>query len=448
MIPKIQHWLTPPTFQGDEEKTIRAILIHITLLSVMGFLVIVMVGNWLGGRTPATVIGINAAVVAVCLLFFYWTRQGKVGLVSIGLVTLGIISITLAVASLGTIRTPTTATYLALVIVAGLLFDLRGFIVMTILSSLAILGLIAAENGGALPPPDLSVTITQWITYTALFGASGGLTIMVLRSPRHALRRAQSEIAERARVEVQLRESEERFRRLYEQTPLGYQSLDAEGRLIEVNQAWLDLLGYSREEVIGRWFGDFLAPHEVDSFKQRFPRFKAVGEVRVDLAMVQRAGSTIIVHIDGGIGRDAQGQCKQTHCILHDITEGKRAEEELRESEARYRALADSITDIFFAMDKDLRYTYWNKASEQLTGIAAEDALGKSLYDLFPDEAGARPAGEYLKVLQTQQPWSFVNEYRIGGKDLVFEISAYPSKQGLSVFIKDITERKRAEETQ
>jgi hypothetical protein len=41
-----------------------------------------------------------------------------------------------------------------------------------------------------------------------------------------------------------------------------------------------------------------------------------------------------------------------------------------------------------------------------------------------------------------------VNEYRIGGKDLVFEISAYPSKQGLSVFIKDITERKRAEETQ
>jgi PAS domain S-box-containing protein len=132
------------------------------------------------------------------------------------------------------------------------------------------------------------------------------------------------------RAEEALRESEERFRRLYEQAPLGYQSLDAEGRLIDVNQAWLDLLGYSRHQVIGRWFGDFLAPQEVDSFKQRFPRFKAIGEVHVDLEMVQHAGSTIVVHIDGRIGHDEHRQFKQTHCILHDITERKRAEEALR----------------------------------------------------------------------------------------------------------------------
>ena len=59
-------------------------------------------------------------------------------------------------------------------------------------------------------------------------------------------------------------------------------------------------------------------------------------------------------------------------------------EQELRESEEKYRELADSITDIFFAMDLDLRYTYWNNASEELTGIPAQDAIGKT-----SDQAGS-----------------------------------------------------------
>ncbi len=123
-----------------------------------------------------------------------------------------------------------------------------------------------------------------------------------------------------------------------------------------------------------------------------------------------------------------------------------RAEAVLRESEARYRELADSITDIFFAMDKDLRYIYWNRASEELTGISAKDAIGKSLCEIFPDIRGTKVEELYLEALRTQQPQSFVNEYQLGGKDFFFEISVYPSRDGISVFTKDITERKQAEE--
>ena len=145
--------------------------------------------------------------------------------------------------------------------------------------------------------------------------------------------------------------------------------------------------------------------------------------------------------------------------ILHDLSKAKKivkgkyearqllAEEEIRESERRYRELADSITDVFFAMDKDLRYTYWNRASEKLVGISAKDAIGKSIFELFPDNEETRRAARiYQAVLKLGHPQTFVSEYHLRGKEFFFELSAYPSKDGLSVFVKDITERKRMEE--
>lgn len=128
------------------------------------------------------------------------------------------------------------------------------------------------------------------------------------------------------------------------------------------------------------------------------------------------------------------------------IGEKRRAEDALRESEENYRELADSITDIFFAMDKDLRYTYWNRASEELTGIKAEDALGKSIFEIFPDREDTRRAvAVYRDVLRTRQPRSFVSEYTLHNRTYFFEINAYPTKYGLAVLTKDATERKQAE---
>jgi PAS domain S-box-containing protein len=60
-------------------------------------------------------------------------------------------------------------------------------------------------------------------------------------------------------------------------------------------------------------------------------------------------------------------------------TQREASHQALRESEIRYRKLADSIDEIFFALDQNLKITFWNKASESLTGILAEDALGKSI---------------------------------------------------------------------
>lgn len=152
-----------------------------------------------------------------------------------------------------------------------------------------------------------------------------------------------TDISDRKQAEEALSESESRFRLLYEKAPLGYQSLNEQGYFIEVNQAWLDTLGYSREEVLGKSFADFLHPDWREHFQRNFPRFKAIGEVLgVEFEMLKKDGSYILVSFNGKIARDRHGNFQQTHCIFHDITERKRAEEEkekLREQLAQAKKM-------------------------------------------------------------------------------------------------------------
>jgi PAS domain S-box-containing protein len=131
---------------------------------------------------------------------------------------------------------------------------------------------------------------------------------------------------ERLDAEQALKESEARFRLLYEKAPLGYQSLDGNARFIQVNQTWLDTLGYAREDVIGKSFSDFLHPDWQSHFKENFPRFKSIGEILgVEFEMIKKDGASIQVSFDGKIARDQNGNFQQTHCIFHDITDRKQA---------------------------------------------------------------------------------------------------------------------------
>ncbi len=115
-------------------------------------------------------------------------------------------------------------------------------------------------------------------------------------------------------------------------------------------------------------------------------------------------------------------------------------------SQAMYQELADSIADIFFAVDHELKYTYWNKASEKLTGIPAGEAIGQSLLDIFPDMRGTEIETLYHRALTTQQPQNLIHQLRVGPEEHFFEINVYPSAHGLSVYVRDITQRVRAEQ--
>ncbi len=283
----------------------------------------------------------------------------------------------------------------------------------------------------------------MWVRGEAIEDAAGNIV---------SLRGAAQDITERKKIEHEIKQNEERFQLLFNNAPLGYQSLDFDGCFIEVNQKWLDTLGYSKEEVIGKWFGDFLCPEYVDGFRQRFPIFKEQGYIYSEFEMLRKDGQRVFISFDGKVGYSADNEFKQTHCILQDITNQRKAEKALKESEERYRYLFEySGIGIGYYSKDGIVLSYNQKALENLGG-SAEDYIGKSVTELFPEEMGAMLSARFEKTVLDDQPQKFEDfvVLNTGPKWFSSILTSVKNLQGevigIQVAALDITDRKLAEE--
>ncbi|WP_319549226.1 ATP-binding protein [Desulfogranum marinum] len=183
------------------------------------------------------------------------------------------------------------------------------------------------------------------------------------------LEKLKSRMAELENERERLVQENRYLRELYDRSPLGYQSLDENGCLIETNQAWLDILGYSREEVIGKNFGEFLAPDWQEHFTKNFPKLKAIGEILgFEFEMVKKDGSLLFVNLDGRVGTTAHGQFQQTYCIIKDITAQKEADQQQRKLEAQllHTQKMDAIGQLAGGMAHD-----FNNILQTITGYTS-----------------------------------------------------------------------------
>ena len=149
------------------------------------------------------------------------------------------------------------------------------------------------------------------------------------------------DVSARYEAEQTVRQSEERFRLLYQYLPIAYQSLSEHGTIVMVNDAWLALTGLTRGQAVGRRFVDLLASESLDAYESRFRRAILSGDVHdVELTLVRGDRARVTVSIDGRRGQNEHGELR-VHCALHDVTAARQADARLRQSEERYRTLFD-----------------------------------------------------------------------------------------------------------
>jgi PAS domain S-box-containing protein len=246
---------------------------------------------------------------------------------------------------------------------------------------------------------------------------------------------------ERKAAEDELRRSVEELADFFENATVGLHWVGPDGTILRANRAELEMLGYCREEYVGRPIADFHADEDVicDILK----RLKAGEKLDEYPARLQcKDGSIKDVLIDSSVlWRD--GSFVHTRCFTRDVTERKRAEAQVRQQEQRNRTILESITDAFCALDRDWRFRYVNRQAEVLMGRSRDDLIGKSLWEVYPDTLGTDVEGNYRRAMDENVTITFENYYP--PHDRWYEIHAYPSPEGLSVYFRDVGQRKRAE---
>jgi len=239
------------------------------------------------------------------------------------------------------------------------------------------------------------------------------------------------------------------YTNLYDFAPAGYLTLDRDGAIRQVNLAGARLLGVERSRLVNRRFGLFVAEGDRRTFSDFLQKvFASRAKEGCEVTLLHENSHPAVVQIEGT--RSADGQ--ECRAVVLDITERKQAEKALLESKDYLEKIINSVGDPMFVKDRQHRLVLVNEADCRLAGRTREELLGKTDYDFFPKEQVDVFWQKDELVFETGQV--NVNEETITNaagelRTVVTKKSRFISPSGQAFIvgvIRDITERKRAEE--
>jgi PAS domain S-box-containing protein len=246
-----------------------------------------------------------------------------------------------------------------------------------------------------------------------LQGPSGNLTVRCvgkvenetpLFSRGEAVRRmllAVSDVSRQVRAENTLREREQYLNAILETTRDGFWTLDMAGRVTDVNAAYLDMSGYSKNELRQMSIPDLEALEKPEETEARIKRIIAEGSEYFETMHRRKDGSLFDVEVSVSYIESGGGKFV---CFCRDITARKRAEALLRHREEEFRAMAENAPDIVARFDQHFRHVYINRAIEKHTGMHREEFIGRTNADLnMPEEHVKLWHGKLGKVFQSGQ---------------------------------------------
>ena len=194
------------------------------------------------------------------------------------------------------------------------------------------------------------------------------------------------DITERRLAEEKLRESEASYRQLFDNSPSAIYRVDFKnGRFLKANDVFCKYLGCSQEEITSISPYNILTEESKKLFLERLEKMTLGLEVpdTIEYEGFDKNGKRWCLHLNNKNIYDAEGHVVAADVVAHDITDRKRAENALKESEKKYRLLADNVHDVIFVLDMNFNYTYISPSIKMLRGYEPEEVLKQSYTDIL-----------------------------------------------------------------
>ena len=255
-----------------------------------------------------------------------------------------------------------------------------------------------------------------------------------------------------------LRDSEERFRLIIDEAPIGMALVSLDGRFVRVNRVLCEITGYPPNELTKLRFHDITHPDDVDTdveLARRLGRGE-ISRYQLDKRYLRKDGTIVDITLSGSMLRDSEGAPLYYIAQIADITARKRAEHALRLSEAKFSGIVSIAADAIITVDRNRRITVFNEGAEQIFGYARKDMIGTELDRLIPERFLVRHAEDFARfaagpdLARRMADRREVFGVRSNGQEFPAEASISKVEVGretfFSVVLRDITDRKKVEE--
>jgi PAS domain S-box-containing protein len=289
-------------------------------------------------------------------------------------------------------------------------------------------------------------------------GVDVSLSISPIRNPAGEVVGAAGiarDIGKRLRAERKLREGEELFREIFEHAPFGMIVSGKDCRLIQVNAAFSHMLGYSEQELLGTSWAELTHPDDLSKCLQRWEQLNRDPRqcIAAEKRYIHRSGAVVWARISASITHDSLRNLSYHVVHVEDITERKRTEAALRESEKRFRVMADGCPAMMWVADAQGELQFINRTYREFYETTCEHLQqGKWQSLIHPDDApkylaafqhavrAHKPFRAEARVRRSDGKWRWISSY---AEPRMAPDGGYLGHVGLSP---DVTERKRAEQ--
>jgi PAS domain S-box-containing protein len=454
----ITRLMTPPRFHDDEENRIAGVVSASAFAILIGVVTLLVYRLVLGNTALIAPFLLMSAITFLSLVL---VRRGSV-VWSANLLTWSLLFFInfMIVHYHGTHDTAVLALPGVLVL-AGLVLPRKKFLLITAVSLalISLIGLLEVQgvihnrlSGETEYAGILDIVVILGIIAMTVRLMTNNLvrSLTLARESENAIRIKANQLKE---AEKTLRDSEERFRTLYENSTIGLYRTTPDGRVMLANPTLVRMLGYTTFEEIA------LKNLETDTFAPTYDRQKFVhlietrGEIQdLESAWTRKDGSVVYIRESARAFRDQQGRTLYYDGTVEDITERKKAEDALRESQEKYKLLLENMNEVVMLVDNDDTVLFVNRRFTELLGYEPEDILGRVGHELLVDPADhgviKKANAERKSRIYSQYELDFISK---DGKKIPFLVNGAPLVDGDGCVVgsigtlTDISDRKRLE---